>query len=135
LRDTFNVIPTPSSLQLYTEIQKSGIPVDADLLIDVWKYAGEKPLTPKRFEKAQQLLDAAIIKARQGATNVSAPISTGSGTTGSVGVGALSFRELWELQDQLLLSYQQLVELPLELEPHFNKLVFFQIPAVNLLPL
>jgi len=49
--------------------------------------------------------------------------------------GALSFRELWELQDQLLLSKAQLVELPPELEPHFNKLVFFQTPAVNHLPL
>jgi hypothetical protein len=50
-------------------------------------------------------------------------------------LGALSFRELWELQDQLLLSKERLVELPPELESQFNKLVFFQIPAVNRLPL
>jgi hypothetical protein len=72
LRDTFGVIPTPSSLQLYSDIQATGIPVDSDLLVDVWKFAGEKPLTPKRLEKAQQLLDAAIIKSRQ-----EAPSGTG----------------------------------------------------------
>ena len=72
LRDTFGVIPTPSSLQLYSDIQATGIPVDSDLLVDVWKFAGEKPMTPKRLEKAQQLLDAAIIKSRQ-----EAPSGTG----------------------------------------------------------
>ena len=87
LRDTFGVIPTPSSLQLYSDIQASGLPVDSDLLVGVWAYAGEKPMTPKRLEKAQQLLDAAIIEARK-----EAPIGTGISTVqqpaGSVGVGS-----------------------------------------------
>ncbi len=86
LRDTFGVIPTPSSLQLYSDIQASGLPVDSDLLVGVWAYAGEKPMTPKRLEKAQQLLDAAIIEARK-----EAPSGTGIPTVqqpaGSVGVG------------------------------------------------
>lgn len=86
LRDTFGVIPTPSSLQLYTDIQATGIPTDSDILMDVWKYAGEKPMTPKRLEKAQQLLDAAIIKSRQ-----EAPVGTGISAVpqpaGGVGVG------------------------------------------------
>jgi len=87
LRDTFGVIPTPSSLQLYSDIQATGIPVDSELLMDVWKFAGEKPLTPKRLEKAQQLLDAAIIKSRQ-----EAPSGTGVSTVqqpaGGLGVGS-----------------------------------------------
>lgn len=87
LRDTFGVIPTPSSLQLYSDIQASGLPVDSDLLVGVWAYAGEKPMTPKRLEKAQQLLDAAIIEARK-----EAPSGTGIPTVqqpaGSVGVGS-----------------------------------------------
>jgi hypothetical protein len=49
--------------------------------------------------------------------------------------GALSFRELWELQDQMLLSKEQWVEIPPQLEPHFNKLEFFQVPVANHLPL
>jgi hypothetical protein len=86
LRDTFGVIPTPSSLQLYSDIQATGIPADSDLLMDVWKFAGEKPMTPKRLEKAQQLLDAAIIKSRQ-----EAPSGTGVSTVqqpaGGLGIG------------------------------------------------
>jgi hypothetical protein len=87
LRDTFNVIPTPSSLQLYSDIQATGIPADSDLLMDVWKFAGEKPMTSKRLEKAQQLLDAAIIKSRQEAPSGTG-ISTVSQPAGSVGVGS-----------------------------------------------
>ena len=87
LRDTFGVIPTPSSLQLYSEIQASGVPVESPILQDVWNYAAEKPMTQKRLEKAQQLLDAAIINARKGAPS-GTPISTGLGTTGGVGVGS-----------------------------------------------
>jgi hypothetical protein len=87
LRDTFGVIPTPSSLQLYSDIQATGIPVNSDILMDVWKFAGEKPMTPKRLEKAQQLLDAAIIKSRQ-----EAPSGTGVSTVqqpaGGLGVGS-----------------------------------------------
>jgi hypothetical protein len=49
--------------------------------------------------------------------------------------GALSFRELWELQDQMLLSREEWVELPPQLEPHLGKLVFFQVPPANHLPL
>lgn len=64
MRDTFGVVPTPSAMALYNEIQASGIPVDSDILMDVWKYAGDKPMTLKRLEKARLLLDEAIIKAR-----------------------------------------------------------------------
>jgi hypothetical protein len=49
--------------------------------------------------------------------------------------GALSYKELWEMQDQLLLSSQQWVEVPPSLQPHFNKLTFFQTPVANNLPL
>ena len=86
LRDTFGVIPTPSSLQLYSDIQASGIPVDSDLLGDVWKFAGDKPMTPKRLERAQQLLDAAIINARKEAP-VGTAVPVVSQPAGSVGVG------------------------------------------------
>lgn len=95
LRDKFGVIPTPSSLQLYTDIQASGIPADSDMLTPVWKFASDKPMTPKRLEKAQQLLDAAIIEARKGPTNVSpapAPLSTaptGLAAGGSIVQGGL----------------------------------------------
>ncbi len=91
LRDTFNVTPTPSSLQFYSEItadaQATGVPLDSDLFIDVWKFASDKPMTPKRLEKARELLDSAIIKARQ-----EAPIGTGVSTVqqpaGGLGVGS-----------------------------------------------
>jgi hypothetical protein len=86
LRDTFGVIPTPSSLQLYSEIQASGIPVDAPMLQAVWKYAADKPMTPKRFEKAQQLLDAAIIQARKEAPSGTG-ISTVQQPAGGMGIG------------------------------------------------
>jgi hypothetical protein len=49
--------------------------------------------------------------------------------------GALSFRELWELQDQMLLSKEEWVEVPPQLEPHLDKLVLFQAPVANHLPL
>jgi hypothetical protein len=49
--------------------------------------------------------------------------------------GALSFKELWEMQDALLLSQEQWSEVPQSLEPHFNKLAFFQTPPGNHLPL
>jgi hypothetical protein len=49
--------------------------------------------------------------------------------------GALSFRELWEMQDQLLLSQERWLEVPQQLELHFNKLAFFQAPPANRLPL
>jgi hypothetical protein len=87
LRDTFKVIPTPSSLQLYSDIQATGIPADSDLLVDVWKFAGDKPMTPKRLEKAQQLLDAAIIKSRQEAPSVSTAVPSVQQPAGGVGVG------------------------------------------------
>jgi len=86
LRDTFGVIPTPSSLQLYGEIQASGIPVDAPLLQNVWTYAAEKPMNAKRLEKAQRLLDEAIINARKGAPNGTG-VSTVQQPAGGVGVG------------------------------------------------
>jgi hypothetical protein len=87
LRDTFNVIPTPSSLQLYSDIQATGIPADSDIFDDVWDFAGKKPLTPKRYDKAIELLDEAIIKSRK-----EAPIGTGVSTVqqpaGGLGVGS-----------------------------------------------
>jgi hypothetical protein len=49
--------------------------------------------------------------------------------------GALSFKEAWEMQDQLLLSREQWSEVPQSLEEHFNKLAFFQAPPGNNLPL
>jgi len=87
LRDTFGVVPTPQALQLYGEIQQSGIPVDSDLLIDVWKFAGDKPMTLKRLERAQQLLDSALINARKGTPNVSVPNAPAAGITTGVGTG------------------------------------------------
>lgn len=85
LRDTFNVIPTPSSLQLYSDVQATGIPADSNIFDDVWNFAGEKPMTPKRLEKAQQLLDAAIIQSRKEAPSGTG-ISTVQQPAGSVGV-------------------------------------------------
>lgn len=91
LRDTFNVTPTPSSLQFYSEItadaQAAGVPLDSDLFIDVWKFASDKPMTPKRLEKARELLDSAIIKARQEAPSGTG-ISTVQQPAGGVGVGS-----------------------------------------------
>lgn len=87
LRDTFGVIPTLSSLQLYSELQASGIPLDSDLLVGVWAYAGEKPMNQKRLEKAQQMLDAAIIESRKEATSGTG-ISTVQQPAGGVGVGS-----------------------------------------------
>jgi len=87
LRDTFGVIPTQSSLQLYSELQASGIPLDSDLLVGVWAYAGEKPMNQKRLEKAQQMLDAAIIESRKEASSGTG-ISTVQQPAGGLGVGS-----------------------------------------------
>jgi uncharacterized protein YukJ len=50
-------------------------------------------------------------------------------------LGALSFKEAWELQDQALLAPSNLVPVPLSLEPQLDKLNLFQQPAANKLPL
>lgn len=88
LRDVFGVIPTPHSMQLYDEIKQSGLPLDADILAPVWAYAADKPMSGKRLEKAQQLLDGAIIAAQKGTANVSTPNAPAAGTPASVGTGA-----------------------------------------------
>ena len=88
LRDVFGVIPTPHSMQLYDQIKQSGLPLDADILAPVWAYAADKPMSGKRLEKAQQLLDAAIIAAQKGTANVSTPTTSTAGTSASVGTGA-----------------------------------------------
>ena len=88
LRDVFGVIPTPHSMQLYDEIKQSGLPLDADILAPVWAYAAEKPMSGKRLEKAQQLLDGAIIAAQKGTANVSTSTTPTVGTPASVGTGA-----------------------------------------------
>lgn len=49
--------------------------------------------------------------------------------------GALSVTEAWALQDEFLLAESDLVEVPEILEPQVRKLVFWQVPAANLLPL
>jgi hypothetical protein len=49
--------------------------------------------------------------------------------------GALSFKEVWEMQDALLLSEELWTQVPQQLEPHFDKLAFFQSPPGNRLPL
>lgn len=88
LRDTFGVIPTPKALQLYTEISESGIPADSDILTGVWAYAAKKPIsTDSQLQKARNLLDAAIIEARKGPTNVGQTTTPISQPTTSVGTG------------------------------------------------
>jgi hypothetical protein len=90
LRDTFGVIATPPALQLYDEVKQlataNNIELSAPALQSVWTYAAEKPMTPKRLEKAQQLLDAAIIQARKEAPS-GTPVSTVQEPAGGLGVG------------------------------------------------
>jgi hypothetical protein len=49
--------------------------------------------------------------------------------------GVLSFKEAWEMQDHLLLLKEGEFDPPTLLEPHFNKLAFFQAQPGNHLPL
>jgi hypothetical protein len=49
--------------------------------------------------------------------------------------GALSFREAWSIQDEVLLSTKEWVVMPEILEPQLNKLHFYQMPTFNSLPL
>lgn len=49
--------------------------------------------------------------------------------------GALSFREAWAIQDEMLLSTKEWVVMPEILEPQLNKLHFYQMPTFNDLPL
>ena len=90
LRDVYGVIATPSALQFYDEVKQlakqNNLELTSPALQSVWTYAADKPMTPSRFEKVQQLLDAAIIQARKEASS-GTPISTGLGAAGSVGVG------------------------------------------------
>ena len=90
LRDTYGVIATPPALQFYDEIKKlatdNNLELSSPAFQDVWNYASEKPMTPKRLEKVQQLLDAAIINARKEASSGTG-VSTVQQPAGSVGVG------------------------------------------------
>ena len=86
IRDTLKVIPNQYSRQLFDTIAESGIDPQSDLMVPVWNYAAQKYMGKGRYEKAVQLMDEAIIKARKGAPS-GTPTSTGLGTAGSVGVG------------------------------------------------
>ena len=50
-------------------------------------------------------------------------------------LGALSFQEAWDLQDQALLATSNQVPVPSSLEPQLDKLNLLQRPAANRLPL
>lgn len=86
IRDTLKVIPNQYSRQLFDIMAESGVDPQSDVMVPVWNYAAQKYMSKGRYDKAVQLMDEAIIKSRQGAVN-GAPISTGLGTSGSVGVG------------------------------------------------
>jgi len=86
IRDTLKVIPNQYSRQLFDMMSESGIDPQSELMVSVWNYAAQKYMGKGRYEKAVQLMDEAIIKARKGAPS-GTPISTGLGTAGGVGVG------------------------------------------------
>lgn len=90
LRNTFGVIPTPTSLQLLSEIEQSGIPVDSDLLSPVWTYAAKGLMsTQKSLDKARQLLDKAVIDARSQPEAQAASQLLSSTEAGTAGQGVL----------------------------------------------
>lgn len=49
--------------------------------------------------------------------------------------GALTYKEAWLVQDELIVSPEQMVEMPPHLEPQMRSLLFFQVPPENSLPL
>lgn len=49
--------------------------------------------------------------------------------------GALTLLEAWSIQDQFLLSTSLYVEMPEELNPQVGKLLLWQTPPSNELPL
>lgn len=87
LRDTLKVTPNPNSRQLFTLMEAEGIDPTSPVMVPVWNYAAAKYLTPKRLEKATELMDKAIIESRKEAPSGTG-ISTVQQPAGSVGVGS-----------------------------------------------
>jgi len=86
IRDTLKVIPNQHSRTLFDMMMESGIDPQADLMVPVWNYAAEKYMSKGRYDKAVQMMDEAIIKARQGAPSGTG-VSTVQQSAGGVGVG------------------------------------------------
>jgi hypothetical protein len=86
IRDTLKVIPNQHSRTLFDMMMESGIDPQADLMVPVWNYAAEKYMSKGRYDKAVQMMDEAIIKARQGAPSGTG-VSTVQQPAGGVGVG------------------------------------------------
>jgi hypothetical protein len=87
LRDTLKVTPNPNSRQLFTLMEAEGIDPTSPVMVPVWNYAAAKYLTPKRLEKATELMDKAIIESRKEAPSGTG-ISTVQQPAGGVGVGS-----------------------------------------------
>lgn len=87
LRDELKVTPNNNSRQLFTLMEAEGIDPKSPTMIPVWNYAAAKYLSPKRLEKAIELMDKAIIESRKEAPS-GAGISTVQQPAGSVGVGS-----------------------------------------------
>jgi hypothetical protein len=87
IRDELKVIPNTNSRQLFTLMEEQGVDPTSPAMVPVWNYAAAKYMTPKRLEKATELMDEAIIKSRK-----EAPIGTGVSTVqqpaGGLGVGS-----------------------------------------------
>jgi len=86
IRDTLKVIPNQYSRQLFDMMAESGIEPQSELMVPIWNYAAQKYMGKGRYEKAVQLMDEAIIKARKGVPS-GTTVSTGSGVSGGVGAG------------------------------------------------
>ena len=86
IRDTLKVIPNQYSRQLFDMMAESGIDPQSELMVPIWNYAAQKYMGKGRYEKAVQLMDEAIIKARKGVPS-GTTVSTGSGVSAGVGTG------------------------------------------------
>ena len=88
LRDQLKVIPNNNSRQLYSlmEAEDLNLPTSA-AMIPVWNYAAAKYLSPKRLEKAIELMDKAIIESRKEAPSGTG-ISTVQQPAGGMGAGS-----------------------------------------------
>ena len=87
IRDTLKVIPNQYSRQLFDMMAESGIDPQSELMVPIWNYAAQKYMGKGRYEKAVQLMDEAIIKARKGVPS-GTTVSTGSGVSAGVGAGS-----------------------------------------------
>ena len=86
IRDELKVIPNSFSRKLFDVMAESGVDPKSAVMVPVWNFAGEKYMSEKRYNKALELMDEALINASKEAASGTG-VSTVQQPAGGVGVG------------------------------------------------